>query len=119
MEIGLPRELGGELYHAKVKSRAVNRYGIPVGVETSNPITDTRLYDVEYLDGTIKTLSVNVIADNLLSQVEEERQLQFMIDEIIYHHINTKALLREDSLCSTKNDNKCRKQKTKGWELCM
>ena len=46
MEIGLPRGLYGELYHAKVKSRAIYRYGIPVGVETSNPITDTRLYDL-------------------------------------------------------------------------
>ena len=49
MEIGLPMGLDGELYHDKVKSHAVDRYGIPAGVETSNPINDTRLYDLEVL----------------------------------------------------------------------
>ena len=43
MEIGLPRGLDGELYHANVKPPAVDIDGIPVGVETYNPITDTRL----------------------------------------------------------------------------
>ena len=56
----------------KVKRRAFYRDSIPVGVEDSNPITDTRLYHVEYLDGTIETLAANVIAENLLSQVNKE-----------------------------------------------
>ena len=33
MEIGLPRELNGELYHAKVSRCSVDRYEIAVGVE--------------------------------------------------------------------------------------
>ena len=57
MEIGLPRGLDGELYHAKVKSHAVDRDSKLVGIEISNPITDTRLYNVEYPDGTIKNFS--------------------------------------------------------------
>ena len=71
MEIVLPRGMDGELYHAKVKPCAVDRDGIPVGVETSNPITDKRLYDVEYLNDTIKTVAANIIADNLLSQFDK------------------------------------------------
>ena len=47
--IGLPREMDGVLYHAKVKRHAVDRYWIPVGVETSKPITDTRLFHLEVL----------------------------------------------------------------------
>ena len=46
IEIGPPRGLDGELYHAKVKRHEVDRNGIPVGVETSKPITDTRLYEL-------------------------------------------------------------------------
>ena len=56
-----------------------------MGVGTSNPITDTRLYEVEYLDGTVKNLYFNVIADNLLSQVDQEVHCQLLIDEIIDH----------------------------------
>ena len=71
MVIVLPRGLDGELYHVKVKPCEVDRDGIPVGVETSNPITDKRLYDLEYLNDTIKTLAANIIADNLLSQFDK------------------------------------------------
>ena len=54
MKIGLPRGLVGELYYAKVKRCSVDRYRIPVRVETSNPITDTRLYDLEILAADAK-----------------------------------------------------------------
>ena len=43
MEVGLPRGNDGELYHAIVKRRVVDDDGKPLGVGTSNPITDTRL----------------------------------------------------------------------------
>ena len=46
MEIGFPSGLDGESYHAKVKLSTVDRDGISVGVEASNQIIDTRLYDV-------------------------------------------------------------------------
>ena len=46
MEVGLPRGNDGEIYHAMVKRRVIDDYGNPLGVETSNPITDTRIYEV-------------------------------------------------------------------------
>ena len=39
--------LDGELYHAKVKCCEVDIDDILVGRETSNPITDKILYDLE------------------------------------------------------------------------
>ena len=71
MEIGVPRGLDVKIYHAKIKRHSVDRDEIPFGVENFNPITDTRIYDVEYIDGTIKNLAANVIANNILSQVDE------------------------------------------------
>ena len=109
MDIGLPRGLYGELYHAKVERREGVRDVIPSGVENPNPITDTRLYDLEYLDCTIKTLSENVIAENLLLQVDKEGPRQFMTDAIINHFSNSKALIHDNELYSTKNGNKYRK----------
>ena len=46
MEVGLPRGNDGELYHATVKRNAINDDGKTLGVETSNPSTDTRLYEL-------------------------------------------------------------------------
>ena len=71
MDVGLPRGNGGELYHVTVKRRSIDDDGKPLGVGTSNPITDTSLYEVEYLDGTVETLASNVISENLLSQVDQ------------------------------------------------
>ena len=59
--------------------------GKPLVVGTSTPITDKRLFAVDYLDGTVETLAENVIAENLLYQVDQEGHRQLLIDEIIDH----------------------------------
>ena len=45
--------------------------GKPLVVGTSTPITDKRLFAVDYLDGTVETLAANFIDYNLLSQVNQ------------------------------------------------
>ena len=62
MEVGIPRGSYGELSHETVKQRVIDDDGKPLGVWTSNQINDRRLYEVNYLDGTVKTLAANVIA---------------------------------------------------------
>ena len=62
MEIGLPRGQDDELQYAKVKRRAVDEDGRPVGKSSSNPLTDTRQYEVKFDDGNIEILSANIIA---------------------------------------------------------
>ena len=119
MEVGLPRGADNELYHAKVKRRAVDKSGVPMGVETSNPITDTRLYEVEFLDGTVETMAANVIAENILSQVDEEGHRQLMIDEIVDHRTNDDAVSTENAYYNMPNGTKRRRRTTKGWELCI
>ena len=46
--------------------------GIPIGTASDNPILDTRLYEVEYVDGHKASLSANVIATNLFYQIDKE-----------------------------------------------
>ena len=50
MEIALPRDSEGPEY-AKVTKRLRDANGIPIGTANDNPMLDTRLYEVEYLDG--------------------------------------------------------------------
>ena len=85
MNLGLPRGPDSTLEHAVVKRRAVDVHGNPIGVASKNPMTDTRLYDIEYLDGSIETISANVIAECLLSQVDSEGHRQLMLDESVEH----------------------------------
>ena len=119
MEVGMPRGLDGEVQHARVKRRAIDKDGHPLGVETNNPITDTRLYDIEYLDGTIETLAANVLAENILSQVDEDGHRQLMLDEIIDHRSNQDAITKKDAFYTTTTGRKTRRRTTKGWQLCV
>ena len=46
IQVGIPRVNDGDLYHATVKRHVIHDDGKPLGVETSNPITDIRLYEL-------------------------------------------------------------------------
>jgi len=85
MEMGLPRGEDGELHRARVKRRRLDDEGQPLGHANNNPLLDSRQYEVEYLDGTTETLTANIIAENLLAQVDEEGHQQMMFEEILDH----------------------------------
>ena len=119
MEIGLPRGEDNSLHHAKVKRRAIDVDGKPVGKANNNPLMDSREYEVEYLDGYTETLSANIIAENLLAQVDEEGHRQMMIDEIIDHRSDDTAVKKEHGYFTTTSGQQRRKWTTKGWELCV
>ena len=60
---------------------AMDRDRNTIGKETNNSIADTRLYEVEYIDGTIETLVANVIAKNIFLQVDEEGHRQLLMEK--------------------------------------
>lgn len=88
MEVGLPREPDDELVRAQVKKRVIDVDGDPVGVAHSNLLLDTRKHEVEFADGTNEIITANTIAENMLSQVDEEGHMQMLLSEIIDHRTN-------------------------------
>ena len=70
MELMLPQ--GDRLVPAKVIGRTIDPTGRTVGTYNDNPIINTCVYDVEFPDGEVKEYSANVIAENLLSQVDTQ-----------------------------------------------
>jgi hypothetical protein len=63
---------GGEASKATVVCRKRDHDGRLIGKRHANPLLDNRLYEVEFPDGTTKAASANLIAENLLSQVDDE-----------------------------------------------
>ena len=61
----LPR--GGELLKAQVVRQKRDANGNPVGRAHSNPILDTREYEVEFTDGLREIYMANLIAENMYS----------------------------------------------------
>ena len=72
---------------ATVKRRVIDNEGVPVGVPHHNPMLNTRRYHVQYPDGSEEVMSANLIAENMLSQVDEDGQRQMLFDEIIGHRV--------------------------------
>lgn len=62
MEIALPRD-SKRLEFAQVTKRLRDANGIPISTANDNPILDSRVYEVEYLDSHKASLAANTIAE--------------------------------------------------------
>ena len=118
MEVALPRDSDGPEY-AKVTKRLRDANGIPIGTANDNPILDTRLYEVEYLDGYKTSLTANTIAENLFSQVDEEGNRHVLFDAVIDHRVDGSELQQDDAFIISANGGRRRKSTTKGWEILL
>ena len=69
MELVLPKD-GESAQFAKVTKRLRDANGLPIGVAHDNPMLDTRIYEVEYNDSHKASLTANIIAKKVFSQVD-------------------------------------------------
>ena len=113
-ELQLPN--GERMDRARVIRRHRNAGGNLIGNRNDNPILDTRVYDVEFNDGSIKQYAANIIAENRFSQVDADGYHVMLMDEIIDHRSNGHAITKDNKYINTKRGRKLRKS-TVGWEL--
>ena len=66
MELALLQGDSLESRMARVTKRLKDASSIPIGTADDNPLLDTRMYEVEYLDGECASLSADHIAENLM-----------------------------------------------------
>ena len=116
MELTLARGAETPAY-ARVTKRLRDAQGRPIGTANDNPILDTRMYEVEYLDGHTASLTANSIAENMFAQVDEEGNRHVMFDEIIEHRCDGKEVKLADAFLTNSKGVKRRRTTTKGWEL--
>ena len=114
-EVMIP--IGDQRVRGVVKKRVKDDDDLPVGVRHPNPILDTREYDVQLPDGSVESYTANLIADNIYAQCDDEGNTYTLLDEIIDHRKNAKAVKMEDAWIHTKSGTKRRKPTTVGWEL--
>jgi hypothetical protein len=116
-QINMP--VGDGHMRAKVKRRKKDEEGKPIGKGDNNPVMDTRLYEVEYSDGTLKEIQGNIIAQNMLSQVDSEGHNYVLIDEISDHKSDGHAIIKADGMITGRNGNQHKKKTTRGWYLLV
>ena len=61
MELALPQGDSLEPRLARVTKWMKDLSGLPIGTADDNPLLDTRMYEVEYLDSEKASLSANYI----------------------------------------------------------
>ncbi len=90
-----------------------------IGHSNANPILDTRLYEVEFPDGSEATYSANVIAENMLSQCDSEGRQYLLLTHIVNHKKDEEVAIKPEDAYVTVNGRKSRVKTTKGWTFCV
>ena len=71
--------------HGGVKKRAVDADGTPIGTANDDVLLDNQAHEVELSDGQTETLTANVVAENLLAEVDPEGDGFPFMEEIEDH----------------------------------
>ena len=67
----------------EVVRRVIGPCGVIAGEYEKNPILNSIMYEVEFPDGRVNKYSYNVIAENILSQVESKGYTSLLMEEIV------------------------------------
>ena len=114
MDVGSGNERKG-----RVTKRSRGHGGKTIGVAHNNPLFDTREYDVEFTDGSIKNYAANIIAENMFVQVDDEGIEHLLMKEIVDHKKDHTAIPISEGKSHSYNQNKSPKITTRGWKLLV
>ena len=111
---------GDEMAMGKVARRYLDADGRMTGTDHDNPFLNTITYDVEFPDGQVKEYGTNIIAENMLTQVDSDGYSLSLMDSIIDHKRDpSQAIPMEDKHITTKSRQERLRKTTKGWKLLI
>jgi hypothetical protein len=109
---------GGEAKKATIVGRKRDHDGQPFGKRHADPLLDTRLYEVEFPDGSTEAIAANMIAENMLSQVDDEGQSFSVLSKIVDHRTNGQnAISKDDGFVEDRYGKRHPRIATRGWDL--
>ena len=115
-EVLLPH--GGKMATGKVVGRKRDHEGNLIGKHNPYPILDTRVYEVEFPDGSEASYAANVIAENMYAMCDTNGNQHLLMDEIVDHKTDGHAVNVADQYITVKG-RKSKRKTTKGWSLCV
>ena len=109
---------GRTMRSGSIKRQARDAKGELFGTRNSNPILDTRSYEVELPDGDVAEFTANVIAENMFSQCDGYGNQYRLMSGIVDHKSNEKAVSKSDRYVVIRGRQFLRNT-TVGWKLCI
>jgi len=116
-ELIIPRGDGFE--SGKVVARKRDSNGNPVGRSDQNPLLDTCIYEVEFVNGHVEEFAENVIAECMYSQIDAKGQQQQLLQDIVDHQKGPDTVTIKDGFVVSSNGNLVKRQTTQGWDICV
>lgn len=104
---------GGVKMEGCVRKLARDINGKTIGKFNSNPLLDTRQYEVAFEDGEVLNITANDIASNIYSQCDEQGREFELMEDIVDHMKDQDVLTKEQATAMM--DGKTSRRTTKGW----
>ena len=108
--------LGEKMARGEVVYRKQYVDGNPIGCENANPILDSHWYEVEFDYGEVTELTVNVIAERVYDQCDENGNVLLMIYSFVDYQKSERAMSLQDQQI-TVNGRSCKKRSKDGREI--
>ena len=87
---------------------------------TTTLFLNSHTYEVEFSDGTVREYSANLIAENMLTQVDDEGYSTTLLSSIINHEKDPAiAVEKEDGYVTTNRGSRRMRKTTAGWRLLV
>ena len=115
-EVCLPDARGRKMI-SRVTTSVKNNEGNPRGIEHPTLFVYHSLYDISFPNVRTEELIANVIADNMLSQVDSEVNQYQVLKEISYHYADGIALKRSSRFIRSCGRKLHANNTTIGWKL--
>ena len=113
-------QLDDNLTMGKVKGRSLDPHGNVTGSYNENPLLNSIIYDVEFPDGQVKEYAANILAENMLSQVDSDGHYRALLKGIVDHRKNpATAVPMEDKYLVTPSGQRRLRRTTQGWDLLV
>jgi hypothetical protein len=103
----------------RVIKRSRGMDGELIGRASTNPLFDTREYNIEFTDGTMEKYTANIIAENMYAQVDDEGNMFSILSEITDHKKDGTAIPISEATVTSANGTEKNKITTKGWKLLV
>jgi hypothetical protein len=113
-------QLSENMTVGKVTKRALGPDGNVAGTYDENPCLNSMIYEVEFPDGQLKEYAANIIAENMLTQVDSDGYSLMMMEAITDHRKDdTIAVPKTDKYLTTPSRQKRMRTTTVGWSLLV
>ena len=113
-------QLGDQMSHGVVRRRSIGPDGRSHGEYDDNPFLNSIIYEVEFPDGQVREYAANVIAENILTQVDSEGYSLTMMEGIVdYKKDPDTAVSMADRFVVTRRGQKRLRKTTVGWKLLV